>query len=105
MRAFELMQMVGFGGVESGIIVSGAGTASVNGNYTENGTEDGKPVYFLNGGGINDKIAWSSTFLQWSILNGPLQMYLSVDNVATPDLATTWEIDEGSLPVPTVAAG
>jgi len=41
------------------VTVAGAGDGAYNGNYTENGTYDGKPCYELDGGGA--WLYWDST--------------------------------------------
>ena len=82
------------------MIVAGAGTSAVNGTYVENGTYGGRPKYQK--GSIY--IVWFST--EWEITDMDFYLwYRSTDNVATPDLATTWlKSPNGSLPVPTVTA-
>ena len=79
------------------IIVSGAGTSAVNGTYTESGTFGGRPKYVYD----NYVLVWSSG---WVIGTSDYvtAYYVSNDNVATPDLCTTWEVFDGEPPVPTV---
>lgn len=77
------------------MIVSGAGSTEVNGTYAENGIVNDRPYYTY---GIN-YIKWFGSY--WAI-RGDLNYYYSNDNVATPDLCTTWRWDEGELPAPTV---
>ena len=82
------------------MIVSGAGTSAVNGTHVESGQISGKPFYIYDNCGI----MWTGT--AWTILHsdGDPYYYYSYDDVATPDLCTTWEVHEGELPVPTVTA-
>jgi hypothetical protein len=86
------------------ISVVGSGEASVNlSNYTQTATINGKP-YFSDSGSF---IQWiSSGTPQWQIGAGGSSYYSSTDDVATPDLVTTWEIISGpsgpaDSPVPT----
>ena len=88
------------------MIVSGAGSTDVNGTYVDEGTTSGgKPIYFnrvvVPSGALN--IQWISTY--WCIKFYASEYYKSTDNVATPDLCTTWTKGAGgTLPVPTVTA-
>jgi len=80
------------------MIVAGAGTTAVNGTYVENGTLNGKPKY-----------TYSTHIIQWDgrwviSYNGATTVYKSNENVATPDLVTTWAKVYGASPVPTVTA-
>ena len=85
------------------MIVSGAGTTAVNGTYVEIGTYNGKPTYYK---GEESSIYWTgSSWFIWDSLNYDEKAYVSNDNVATPDLCTTWTATGiGALPVPTVTA-
>ena len=80
------------------IIVSGAGSSEVNGTYAVVGEEGGKPLY----ANSDIQIVWDID--KWIIMYSPTQFiyYLSEDDVATPDLCTTWEVYDGEPPVPTV---
>ena len=82
------------------IIVSGAGTSAVNGTYTESGTYEGRPKYVYD----NYVLMWNGLEIAWVILHsdGYPTYYYSSDDVATPDLCTTWEANSGEPPVPTV---
>ena len=89
---------------EPTISVSGSGETSVNlSNYVQTATVNGKP-YFSDSGSF---IQWiSSGTPQWQIGAGGNSYYSSTDDVATPDLVTTWEIISGpsgpaDSPVPT----
>ena len=79
------------------IIVSGAGSSEVNGTYVESGTFEGRPKYVYD----NYVLVWSSV---WVIGTSDYvnAYYISKNNVATPDLCTTWEVYDGEPPVPTV---
>ena len=79
------------------IIVSGAGTSAVNGTYTESGTYGGRPKYVYD----NYVLVWSSGW-ELGTSDYVTAYYYSEDDVATPDLCTTWKVDEGKKPVPTV---
>jgi hypothetical protein len=84
------------------IIVSGAGSDAFNGTYAQNGSLSGKPKYSKVGDSDRD-ILWSGT--EWVIRDPDDFWYVSTDNVATPDLVTTWTIDGlAELPAPTVTA-
>jgi hypothetical protein len=84
------------------VTVSGAGTSEVNGTYAYWLDLEGKPVY-TKGGGYN--IWWDTVILGWSIyLDTGVDYYTSTDDVATPDLVTTWTVSAGSLPLPTVTS-
>lgn len=79
------------------MIVAGAGTTAVNGTYVESGTLDGKPYYTYS----TYTLMWLADDEAWVIV-ATIGLYGSYDNVATPDLCTTWFKVNGSLPVPTV---
>jgi len=83
------------------IIVSGAGSSEVNGTYVDTGELSGnRPVYENN---ANSDIQLDGLMI-WVIVNVSTGFvyYFSNDNVATPDLCTTWEVYDGEPPVPTV---
>jgi len=83
------------------IIVSGAGSSEVNGTYADTGeTINDKPVY-ANNANSDIQIVW---YGDWLIANVSTNFvyYFSYDDVATPDLCTTWEVEDGEPPVPTV---
>jgi len=86
------------------IIVSGAGSTEVNGTYVESGEEGGKQLY-ANNANSDIVIGWDSSGV-WAIGTSDYvtAYYYSSDDVATPDLCTTWEVYEGEPPVPTVTA-
>jgi hypothetical protein len=82
-----------------GIVVSGAGAATANGTYTEDGTMGGRPNYELGNGWV---CQWTGS--NWMIHDGS-QYYVGVEDVATPDLVTTWNALTAPAPAPTVEAG
>ena len=88
------------------MIVSGAGTSAVNGTYVEDGTLKGKPKYTYNGYLLQWDYDSLGEYLVWCIKKGDFfYYYYSTQNVATPDLVTTWvKGSNGSLPIPTVTA-
>jgi hypothetical protein len=80
------------------IQVSGAGSTVVNGVYTYDEMYGDKPQYVYS---TTRYIYFISN--QWVIESGANTYYYSDDDVATPDLVTTWELGaSGSSPVPTV---
>ena len=83
------------------IIVSGAGSSEVNGTYAVVDEAGEKPAY-ANNANSDIVIGWADGV--WWIMNSSTQViyYFSEDDVATPDLCTTWEVHEGKPPVPTV---
>lgn len=85
------------------LVVSGAGTTAVNGTYYYNNDMYSKP-YFYKYKGLQDwyAIYWNSD--RWTIMKAlpETHLYQSTDDVATPDLVTTWTAVEGDLPLPTV---
>jgi hypothetical protein len=81
------------------IIVTGAGSTDFNGYYIEDGYSAGKPLYRYNSSYV---IKWIVG--EWKITNAILAVYSSTEDVATPDLVTTWAQVLGDLPVPTVTA-
>ena len=95
------------------MIVSGAGTTAVNGTYVELGKYNSRPYYgkggaetpsigYRFGAWIIAPLACTSAYTDFAYFNN--SYYYSSDNVATPDLCTTWAIKSGALPVPTVTA-
>ena len=86
------------------IIVSGAGSSEVNGTYVDTGQLSGKKPIYANNANSDIVIGWDSGEKKWLIKNLSTQViyYYSSNNVATPDLCTTWEVADGEPPVPTV---
>jgi hypothetical protein len=82
------------------MIVSGAGSSEVNGTYAVIGNEGGKPHY-ANNANSDIHIGWADK-AYWLIVSTTFVYYFSYDDVATPDLCTTWEVVDGEPPVPTV---
>jgi len=102
------MQSVSGGAVIPSIIVAGAGTAAVNGTYTERGTANGFPYYNLVGEPDDpDSKAVSYYGGEWEIVttnHGVGMQYYGTLN--TPNVwDEEWEESSGSLPVPTVTQG
>jgi hypothetical protein len=89
-------------GVPTGnMIVSGAGSAEVNGKWVLDGEENGRPLYAR--GGVVLSVAGD----KWDFRIGGDTLYadfLIKSVAATPDLVNTWEIIDGQAPVPTVTA-
>lgn len=94
------------------IIVSGAGTTTVNGTFTERGSVNGYPYYNLLGEVDSTTvyvIKHDPTGLgsRWRIY-GPAgdDEYIasSAGAQATPDLVPAWSVWWGMAPVPTVTA-
>jgi hypothetical protein len=97
---------------EADAVVSGAGSAVVNGTYVRSGSLNGRPRYVKTGTTL--EIAWYpggafGMLPQWTIADNPpapsvaTQYYHSLDNVSTPHAVTTWAtggISSGSVPVP-----
>lgn len=84
------------------ILVSGAGSTEVNNTYLENGTVGGKTSYIVPDTSLF--LQWNVVAQNWQVGGGFFSRYYSNDDVATPDLATTWSPFEGFavLPVPSV---
>lgn len=87
--------------VSTDIIVSGAGNAAVNGAYDYQGVLYGKAWYYK--ADADMVFMWEPAANYWTVNN----IYISYDDVATPDLCTTWELGlfGGVEPLPTVTAG
>ena len=83
-------------------VVSDAGTTACNGDYTENGTEDGKPAYEKDGGGM--WLYWYGTY--WSIYTtkGSENYYYYATEADLPGNPWSSVGGEGGDPAPTVAA-
>ena len=88
--------------VTGAVTVSGAGTSEANGTYTYADITFGKPRYAMG----SDSIFWfGMSFNVWAIAISGLSVYESTDDVATPDLVTTWTaVNDGTAPVPTVTS-
>ena len=88
------------------IIVSGAGSTEVNGTYAVVDEAGEKPGY-ANNANSDIGIGWDSGMGcsgAWIIvkISTYVMYYFSEDDVATPDLCTTWEVGAGEPPAPTV---
>lgn len=90
------------------MIVSGAGTGSVNGTYTQTGTYDGRPYYNLSGTDPTQySIVWADSSYWFITDSGGLEngRYYNADDVASPDLCThPWDVGAADYPAPTVTA-
>ncbi len=86
------------------LIVSGAGTPAVNGNYSVNGTFGGKPAYEKDGDG---KWLWWEG-VAWVFSNAkaaaPSEWYYNDDGAGSPDGGVWSTAASGTPPPPTVAA-
>jgi len=85
------------------MVVSGAGTSAVNGTYVYDSIVNGKPKYVKSG--TQFTIFWYSflAFKYWQTVADSNKYYRSYDDVATPDLVTTWSVyTDGIAPIPTV---
>lgn len=80
-------------------ILSGAGTVAANGQWYYKGDFNNRPSYRKADDALSD-LAWTGTL--WVIVTAGATQYHSSDDVATPDLVTTWVNVGGSLPVPSV---
>lgn len=82
-------------------IVSLAGTSVANGTYPHNGYLVGKAFY---GDFATQWMGWSGFKWSISVVAGPLvhEYYYSLDNVDRPDQVTTWVLNSGVAPLPTV---
>lgn len=84
------------------MVVSGAGTAAANSTYTYTGQSTTKNYYNKSGSSATvNAISWDGS--NWKIYDsGGGFLYYSTDNVATPNLVTTWILWTGANPLPTV---
>lgn len=83
------------------VTVSGAGTSEANGTYSYAGELYGKPYYMF---GENALYWLAFSYQIWVIATNAGGVYYSYDDVATPDLVTTWTVSAGSLPLPAVTS-
>jgi hypothetical protein len=93
------------GGAPTGdIIVSGAGTGHANGHYLQSGISNGKP-YYEKTGNQDPLILWvQDAWRIYDSIDNEENWYFSTEDVATPDLVTSWDVDQGSSPAPAVIA-
>lgn len=84
------------------LYVSGSGVTPVNGTYYYYRQYNGKPIYRNEFTPVI--LAWISADNEWQFWDfGTTIYYSSTDDVASPDLVTTWAVDTyGKAPVPTV---
>lgn len=92
-------------------IVSGAGSTVANGEWTPRGTETGRPFYCPLGSptvvpGDAGFCLYSDSGLGWVISSDVFaSIYFTPDDVNFPWLATTWNVEDGIPPAPTVTQG
>jgi hypothetical protein len=88
----------------SSVLVSGAGSSSINGTYTERGTYNGKPYYNIIGEPDDfSNLAIFFDGLVWKIRDETqTNRYISEENFAFPWLDLEWDVEEGFFPAPTV---
>lgn len=87
-------------------LVSGSGSPAADGTYITDGTEgpDGGIVYYKVGGSGLDDSMWISGLLTWQIKSGGNTLYIdeSVAVATYPWDVTTWVLEDGVNPLPTV---
>lgn len=82
------------------LTVSGFGLTAINGDYYQLGSINSKPQYFNN----LHWIYWDGS--NWKIMqNGSGTAYVSSQDVATPDLITSWDVYVSVAPAGTIVAG
>jgi hypothetical protein len=85
-------------------LVAGAGSAVVNGLYTERGTEGGKPYYNLEDQPddfTTSAVVWSTG--SWQIIDDRgANSYVGVESTDFPWEVSTWNTGSGDEPPPTV---
>lgn len=85
----------------SALIVSGAGLDDVNGTYQPIGTENGEPVFYLNGdttGEFPTKMVFSGA--NWVLYYNNGDMYSTTGDL--DPWAETWNVGDGASPAPSV---
>lgn len=92
----------------SSVMVSGAGTAAVNGLYTPRGVVQGKTYYTLEGFADSDvsrSIAWDEVSVRWVITAANTDpMYFAMEDVEFPwNVTQRFEVDSGDEPAPAVS--
>jgi hypothetical protein len=90
-------------GPTGNMVVSGAGTAAVNGVYLRDGELNGKPLFIRQNAPDPEEMQYH---VRWDAGNWIVgsESYFSTQDVATPDLVTEWTVDGGEAPAPTVTA-
>ncbi|GGE45151.1 T9SS type A sorting domain-containing protein [Psychroflexus planctonicus] len=87
------------------IVVSGAGTSAANGTYIQDGTYNSKPKY-VKDGDSSWELKYDCFMFAcdgWGIIQyGNSEYYYSNEDVATPDLVSSWNVGYGSFPAPSV---
>ncbi len=84
--------------------VSGSGTASADGTYYRNGSENGSPKYSLydSGGSIVYNISHQSANTVWQILDTGNDAYYQVSSTSSTPPLTGWTVVNGDAPAPTL---
>jgi hypothetical protein len=88
----------------SNALVSGAGEPDVDGTYTPRGTLNGKTYYNLEGSPDNSAVSsvwWTGGAWNISLSTGS-GGYSSGEDVPEPWDVTSWDVDDGQSPAPTV---
>ncbi len=85
--------------VTNAMLVASAGAAFINGTYDYTGQVNGRNAYAR----TTQTIQWNGS--QWIIEAAGLTYYSSSDDVATPDLVTTWTGSPSPLPTVTSTEG
>jgi len=91
--------------VAGALLVTGAGISDANGFYHDSGVlwNDVRPLYIKAGEAEYPRIRWQGG--NWAILLSEWPaVYYSFDDVATPDLCTVWDNDDGEFPLSVVPA-
>jgi len=106
-RSAMLLNADNFTTQTGNIVVSGAGTDDVDADYLPISFQNGKQAYIKKNASFQDeRIEWNGS--EWEIFfeDFPNSVsYFSTDDVATPDLVTTWQVGtNGEAPIPTVTA-
>src|SRR5687767_3266142 len=86
------------------ITVSGAGRTAVNGTYTFGGTFNSRPYYTF--GTYRIQYRDGGWGLEWEIWNTSNSVvYYYNNNSGNTPVVSGWNLDMGSLPIPTVSNG
>ena len=85
----------------SNVLVSGAGTSSVDGVYTYRGVFNGKPFYNLlnQPTDIENYSIWWTGIAWYLVLTNTDEGYLATQNTTFPWLDTVWEVSTAGISV------